>query len=454
MRALLICLPVLALSCQEYDLSRKTGGDNPNPVDTGDPDTTAPDIEVDPASLDFGYVMKDCPSTPQTVTISNVGSATLEVTSIAVDGAGAGSWSHDGASFSLAAGESRTVEVTFTPTAWVTYDVELVVESNDPDEARVAVPMEGIGAEDAYYEQTWLQPEPGPVDVLWVVDNSGSMSSEIQRVKDNFESFVGEFLALGLDFHMGAITTDMDFPDASGKLQGTPRWIDASTPNPEDAFRAVIDDIYSVTGSGSEKGLDAVKAALSEPLVSGYNAGFMRDYLDGEEVAVYSIIVTDENDSSSTSPSAFASWYNGLKDDSANATLTAICGDPPSGTNYFGGCMEWVGLDVLEAEAGTDYTDAAALTGGNWTSICTTDFSEALQYLSLEAMGLTAIFELVHEPTSIALTTVKVDGVAVTYSAVEGWSYDSDRVAIVFHGDSIPGPGATIWIQYPYDGGC
>ncbi len=453
-------VPVFGLACSEYDLNRPDDVPQKNEVDTGDtqpPDTSAPDIELDPVSLDFGYVMKDCDSDPMDVTITNVGDADLVIDSIEFTGSQAGAFAYSGTAETLAPEGQAVLSVVFTPTAWVTYeDAELTVTSNDPDEGEAGVVAMGVGSEDPYFEESFEQGTPGPVDILWVVDNSGSMEDEILRVKDEFGVFIGEFVDLGLDFHLGAITTDMDWEGDSGRLQGDPIYFDNTYADPEGAFGATIEDIYNETGSGSERGLEAVQAALEEPLLSGDNAGFYRDTTDdGTPVSIHTIVVTDEDDDSSVSSSSFSSWYTGLKTD-ANANFSAICGDPAGSGNWMGGCMEWDSSSgrMLEASAGTKYVEVVDATGGYWASICTAEFSEALQYLSLETMGMSAVYPLTYEPSSIALTTVQVDGADVSYSAVDGWTYTTDDNAINFHGEAIPEPSADIYVNYPYDGGC
>jgi hypothetical protein len=455
--ALVPVLAVLALSCTEYDLGRPSDPEQKNPEDTAPPppDTDAPDIRVNPSELDFGAIMKDCPSAPQEITIRNVGGEVLVVDDIDVGGENAGGFDLDGEPVSIQPDESYSFEVVFTPTAWIQYDAQVEIRSNDPDEALVDVPTQGVGSEDAYYEEVFEQGEGGrPVDILWVVDNSGSMAEEIQRVKDEFDSFLGDFVDLGLDFHMGVTTTDMANPSESGRLQGSPTYIDGDTTNPYDKFGTTIDGIYDHKGSADEKGLDAAKAALTEPLLSGANAGFLRTRNDdGDPVATHIIVVTDENDSSSQSPTQFATWLDGLESDPDMSAVSAICGDP--GTTMFdGGCTEWDGMTMYNAMAGTDYYDAAIATGGHWASICTASFAEELEYLSLVSQGLTAVYYLTHVPSSIGLTTVEVNGVAEGYSAIDGWTWTNTTNAITFHGDAIPQPSATIRVSYPFDGEC
>ena len=50
------------------------------------------------------------------------------------------------------------------------------------------------------------------LDMLWVVDNSGSMCQEQKTLRDNFNLFIEKLNETNLDFHIGVTTTDMN-PD-------------------------------------------------------------------------------------------------------------------------------------------------------------------------------------------------------------------------------------------------
>ncbi len=429
--------------CNEYDLNR---GEATNPDVTGTSTTTPepsdePDIAVSPTSLDFGGLPKDCPADPLTVTITNEGLADLEVTDIALEGEGSSVFTvdWDGAAFTLATGEEKAVEVGFTPNAWVDYEIDIEITSNDPDEGALDVPTAGTGAENTSYEQTFTQEYFDEVDVLWVVDNSCSMGEELQQVRDNFASFVGEFVNLGLDYHLAVVTTDMDNPTHSGRIQGSV--VTPASSDPETEFLTYIDQGSS--GSGSERGFDATQAALTEPLLSGANAGFFRD-----DAALAVIVVSDENDQSGVSSSSFASWMLGLKSDSSMVSFSAICGDRGLG------CLEWVGTDTLQANGGDAYIDVTEDTDGFFASICTSDYDEALQHLSLTAAGMTVSFLLDREPANLSEIVVEVEGAAIAYDVYDGWSYQTDTNAIIFHGDAIPGPGDTVYVSYPIASEC
>lgn len=67
------------------------------------------------------------------------------------------------------------------------------------------------------------------VDILWVVDNSGSMCQEQKVLRDNFQKFIDEINKTNLDFHIGVTTSDMNpaYPlepvAQPGLLQATPQ---------------------------------------------------------------------------------------------------------------------------------------------------------------------------------------------------------------------------------------
>jgi hypothetical protein len=433
-------------ACSDYDLHRPDKPKNtPSPEETAEPEEPSldPDIRVSPDPIDFGGLPKDCPAEPIEVTVTNIGLDPLTVSDIQFDGSGTSAFSHtwDGAEFTLDYGDSTTFEVNFTPAAWIDYDIDLVFTSNDQEDPELPVDTLGTGAEDTSYEQTFTQDYFDEVDVMWVVDNSCSMDEALEQVRDNFAAFVAEFSELELDYHLAVITTDMDNPSHSGRIQGA--IITQDSADPEAEFMTYVDQGSS--GSGSERGFDSTKAALTEPIVSADNAGFIRD-----DAALAVIIVTDENDSSSMSTTSFVSWFSGLKSDPEMLSFSAICGDRMTGCSS--GDV-WSG-SFIQATGGDKYIDASEDTDGIFTSICTENYDEALQHLSLTAAGMTVSFILDYEPSSLADVVVTVEGNSIANDSGNGWTYLADTNSIVFHGTAIPGPSETVYVSYPVAGEC
>jgi hypothetical protein len=436
----LSAVTVLALACVDYDLNRPDGkeqaGDTAAPVEEPGED---PDIDVEPMSLDFGSLMKDCPSDPQVITVSNEGKGLLDVTSISLGGNGVSSFVQTGGPVKLEYGESAQFEVTFTPTAWLDYDINVVVESNDPDESTVKVEALGTGAEGAVYEEGFTQDFIELVDVLWVIDNSCSMDDELYTMANNFQAFIDAFTALEVDYHIAVVTTDMDAPSDSGRFQGD--WLTADTPNLAAEFASQVNQ--GSTGSASEKGFAAVQAALSEPLLSSsLHDGFLR-----EDAALSIIVVSDENDDSSMNSSSFTSWLLGLKKDPNYVRFNAFCGD------RFLGCQDPFNSGIT-ASGGDKYIDAVDLTSGFFASICTSDYNVALQELSVSSAGMTVTFYLSEEPETLDGMAVEVEGTAWPQDSDEGWTYDPENNSITFNGSAIPGPGENVEVSYTIAGEC
>jgi hypothetical protein len=182
-------------------------------------------------------------------------------------------------------------------------------------------------------QATTIVPRPVKTDILFVVDDSGSMQVEQANLATNFQTFIDRLskAAVKNEFQIGITTTSIDrnavvggvttlvstfgptcptgavspnagaqYPagalvsvDATGHhlTSGGGRILAADSPTlVQDFVRNVH---VGVCGSGKEQGLRAARLALSEPLLSGANAGFLRP---GAKLAV--IIVSDDDDCS------------------------------------------------------------------------------------------------------------------------------------------------------------
>jgi hypothetical protein len=218
----------------------------------------------------------------------------------------------------------------------------------------------------------------------------------------------------------------MDSPGYSGQLVGP--YITPSTPDPVATFVEQID--LGFAGSASEVGFEAIQAALTDPLLSSTNAGFLR-----EDAALAAIVVSDEDNSSFQSAGDFVRWYEDLKPDAGLTTFSAICED------LFISC--------------TKYANAADATGGITGDIADqADYPAVLEQISLTSAGLTVSFDLANEPSNLGRMTVEVEGVTVPNSVQDGWTYDTADMAVVFHGDAVPDPGESGVISYPVAGEC
>ena len=141
--------------------------------------------------------------------------------------------------------------------------------------------------------EVFYQAATDEIDILWVIDNSLSMSDEQDKIAAEFKSFITSIEDYNLQFHIGVITTDVDDTNQRGKLQGDSTILTPETENYEAEFKRLVK--VGTDGSDKEAGIDAAEFALTEPLINNYNQGFLRD---GATLSI--IYVSDENDCSAS----------------------------------------------------------------------------------------------------------------------------------------------------------
>ncbi len=429
--SVLATLSVLALlGCNESGLhtvdDEQVGGEESGPV-----------IRVEPAEVTFDEVGVFC-STDTLVRISNVGTETLEVGVPALLGERAVDYEIDLAeTLSLEPLESREATVTFTPAADGDSTAALFISSNDLARPELNVPLQGTSGDGEWLmTDDFVQNDIQAVDVLFVIDNSSSMGPEQALVADNIATFFQWFRALGVDYHMGVITTDVVQPGHAGELQGSPKYITQNTSEPEATLAAAVG--VGTDDMGVESGLAALKLALSEPMLSGANAGFYRD-----DAHLSVIILTDEPEQSNRGSAHYIDFLADLKGDPLEVSVSAIVGDREDG------CQGQCGGTPVGAQPGDEYIDVQEAFPGVFQSICSCDFRPAMEAVGITSAGIVVSFPLSRTPNDLARIEVTVNGVVH-----EQWEYDQGANAVVFNTDSIPDGRSDIFVTYPVVGPC
>jgi hypothetical protein len=104
---------------------------------------SAPDIEVTPASLDFGNVVVGSVVT-RTLVVRNVGTGILFLSMLGMDGHQLQFSYRPGLPFVLP-GQSVNIDISFHPSTVGAKSAVFVISSNDPDEGTVGIPLRGTG---------------------------------------------------------------------------------------------------------------------------------------------------------------------------------------------------------------------------------------------------------------------------------------------------------------------
>ena len=130
---------------------------------TGSP-APEPDIHLDPVALSFGAVLQG-DTAVGTATVSNLGTADLELGSLALIGGGDFTITVDPSLAVLAPGASTPVEVTYAPSNAGPDAGQVTIPSNDPDEPVVALDLDGEELPEPDIEVDPLLVDFGQVDV-------------------------------------------------------------------------------------------------------------------------------------------------------------------------------------------------------------------------------------------------------------------------------------------------
>jgi hypothetical protein len=315
---------------------------------------------------------------------------------------------------------------------------------------RVSNPVE---LDDPVKTDTITQLTTPTVDVLWVIDNSCSMSCVVgchanisEVVAANFPAFMDYFIGSGLDYHIGVITTDTDDPAHNGKLVyglGN-KFIDLETGDPNGTFMEMA--ILGTEGSGKERGLEASYVAIEE-LGESYNDGMFRD-----AGAQHTIVLSNEDNSETAkiSKAEYIDWYDKLKEDVDDRTFDSIV------------CMASSVGDMCSSgltSTGQAYLDVTSEIGGIKWDITNEDWAKLLDLLGAQAAGLRREYFLsqIPVPGTLEVSVEEAGGALLTFVEDEDgcdtelvfgdWAYSEARNSITFC-EYVPGPLSTIIMTY------
>jgi len=423
---------------------------------------TQPTIDIIPGDLDFGVVTWDRPRAPdnrsscgsenRTIRVYNSGTGALDVTAIRVDTTSdlvfeITSVTHGGNllaapyATTVPPGDNLEIQMRFFPTrvSPAQHSGLLVIENSVTMQS--TVPLRGEGTSNAQQTDVFEQLNDNKVDILWVIDDSGSMSDEQTSLANNISWFTQYADMINVDWQMGVTTSEVN--DAvSGHLwacSGFNKIISNTDTNRVQAFQCAANVTNPPGGnrrpnpSGSdeqEAGLQAARIALDAPVRDNENAGFLR-----ADARLAVIVVSDEEDQSQGSTNLYVDFFRQIKGfrNPQLVSLSAIAGDVP------GGCAT--------ADAAPRYHDAVGQLNGQFESICNNDWTTMLQNIGLDVFALRTAWSL-SRPADPSSITVRVNGSVVSQGSTNGWTFDQSTNAITFHGSAVPAPGSRVEVQY------
>ncbi|MGI5860984.1 MAG: choice-of-anchor D domain-containing protein [Myxococcales bacterium] len=413
-------------------------------------------IDAVPRAVDFGVVTVGCNSADRTVTVYNIGGAAVTISGFEIDPPASSFTlvSHATTPITLQPGRSTAVVLRYRPRGTGLESANLVI-AHSFSGGTTTVPLKGTGSTATHQRDFFSQNSVPKTDVLWVIDNSGSMYDKQQFLAANATEFINQANALNSDYQVAVIATEWAgsnpphqadnasaFPGTpinAGEFFGNPKIIKRSDPDPAAELSRNI-RVGECCSDPAESGLEAAKAALSDPLISDPakpNSQFVR-----EDAKLAIIVLSDEEDQgASQNVEYYVDFFQTLKG-AKNTSLFAwhsIVGDSPSG------CSATVNGHSVQAAAGKRYIEASTRTNGIFRSICTSDWGRIANDIGLDAFAAKTQFFLSRtaDPATLVVT---VNGAPQT--AGVDFDFDASANSIDFKAGHVPPAGASITAEY------
>ena len=441
-----------------------------------------PGLSVLPAEVDLGSVAQGCWGPTRQVCVYGTGSAPAVID--AVDAVGCSP------EFKLK--DVPVLPATVGTGAPLCFTVAYAPQDPEKDACWVAVssggvvvatvPLAGQGVAGPIFTDTFTQVSVQPVDLLFVIDDSGSMGDDQDRLKAAFAKFAANSPVWQGDFHAGVVSTNLLSARVSGRLnRGDPglpvRYVTKDTPDAANVFKGLADvgcddcpawascDMTEMTGV-QESGLEAARRALGAPLetvtdvacvtdadcqvdlslcgsaltcpyacagghCAGWNAGFSRD-----DAQLEIFVISNKDDGGLGLVDEYVTALKNIKgyDNPAMMHFNAVVGPD-------GGCPAG---STVTAEAGARYSFVAQQTNGTVRSFCDADLWAFDSVGSVDFQNLVMYFlSKLADPTTVK---VMVDGT----ECLSGWKFDapSNRVIFDSQGSCAPAPGSKIEVTY------
>lgn len=244
------------------------------------------------------------------------------------------------------------------------------------------------------------QPVRPKVDVLWVLQNSGSLDEEHNLLKINITHFLPHLRDSGVDWRMGLITTDTNDEELAGALVTIPGY-DFVTG--DDSLAAeIFGDIVSTVGLGGaaqSRGLRAVDRFLDRQV--GGEGSFYRD-----DASLYVVFISAKHDESEGEPTLqqLIGRLSRLKSSPDMVTVSTIVGDAPDGC----------GGPIGAANSGEEYIALTTHFGGIHHGICFEGYDASMDRMGRQAGEVIVEYPLSEIPVpgtlSISLVGLEESG--------------------------------------------
>lgn len=304
--------------------------------------------------------------------------------------------------------------------------------------------------------------------MLFCVDNSGSMADKQKVLADSVDTFIGQFVARGIDYHIGIVTTDVSsvannywqgrlpsyLQPNRGRLESrySERYLSSSSQNSVDKFKANAK--VGTSGSGEEQCFSSMLYALDESIVSsgGFNEHFVRD-----DALLSMIVISDEDEAVGSDPGHRGETVDALIQ-RMKSRLSAV-----KGSNSRGYSFDFVINKTAPKPSRITYPLTASVNSYPNFYFAAAEAFVGKTYDVLRNFGgdLAKIggdiinhaereYKLSQKPIDGSIV-VKIDGDLIAADATNGYIFHADRNTIELAGDALEASaGRRVTVDYRY----
>lgn len=352
---------------------------------------------------------------------------------------------------------------------------------------------------DTFFQSTSVN---NKIDIMWMIDSSGSMAPYQSNLATNFNAFISDFVNKGYDYNMAVGATDswvretnytltgcggytgsgltykssVDCTNTSATVGQLSHFRDGDIYEPSTASTrsgsymitslmspATIISTFGINvkvgirGDGSERGFQSIRSVLrrNSDGAQGYSGETHTELANFRRSAAFLavIIVADEDDVSKKSDgssyastaeytSSFVNFLDGYTGSTAGNTKYNVSSIVVSDINNCPG-------HHAGASQGNKYMAISNAANGIIGSICDANFSDNLSDIAGRISELSTRFKLSREPIPSSIS-VKVNSVQISQDATNGWTYVADGGShfVEFHGSALPAQGSAVQVDF------
>jgi len=381
---------------EHYGVVEVASDDPDTPVATvdllglGTPADT-PVLQITPDTYNFGETFVPCGASVE-LEMRNTGTADLEITDVEYSSGSLLTFDNRGIGLPLvlAPDEYVTVAVDFAAVSEGSDTGVLSVTSNDP-RGVITADQNGEGAYLDFITESFTEPGRAPVDIIMLVDQSGSMGENKPTVRQGIPDFLDELQNVS-DWRMMVVTKGGGCYNDTLFDQYTKN---ADTRVPNAAFAGGGGLIATHTEALLKHG----KTSLDKTVPGECNEGFLRP-----GALLHLIMISDESDQSPQNWQHWVSTYENFVVDPSLVKVSAIVDVNSTGCGNGG-----TGYSVGPG----GYLEAAQATGGEILNICDPNWGDQLDDIAAAAVSGIRSYNLQYV-TDAATIEVTVNGTPTT----------------------------------------